>query len=127
MESSDDLGWVLTELNFRKSPALNDGAENMNPNQQRSIVPLFPLGQVVATPGAINELEKSGESARGFLQRHIRGDWGDVCGGDGKLNDAAVRTGERILSTYRTTRGERIWIIAEADRSVTTLLLPSEY
>lgn len=93
----------------------------------------FRLGQIVATPGALSALEKSGQSPFQFLSRHVRGDWGEVCEEDGKLNDAAVaHEGDeerqyRVLSAYRTRAGERMWVITEADRSATTLLLPEEY
>jgi len=89
--------------------------------------PLFVLGQVVATPGALEALGKSGESAASFLVRHARGDWGDVDGEDGELNDHAVLEGSRIVSAYRTRTNEKLWIITEADRASTCVLLPSEY
>jgi len=87
----------------------------------------FPLGSLVATPGALKVIEASGQSPADFLDRHVRGDWGDVSAGDARLNNAAVRDGERILSAYKTLKGERIWIITEADRSSTCILLPDEY
>jgi hypothetical protein len=62
-----------------------------------------------------------------FLDRHVRGDWGEVSKADARLNDDAVKVGERILSAYKTSAGERLWIITEADRSSTCLLLPEEY
>ena len=89
--------------------------------------PKFELGQVVATPGALEALEKSGQSPAAFLSRHARGDWGDLCEEDKQLNDQALLDGSRILSSYRTGNDERIWIITEADRSSTCCLLPSEY
>jgi hypothetical protein len=89
--------------------------------------PRFNMGQIVATPGALRELEQSGESPAKLLTRHSTGDWGEVDGEDCRLNDKAVMEGTRLLSAYRTAKGERLWIITEADRSVTTLLLPSEY
>ena len=89
--------------------------------------PKFSLGHVVLTPGALAAFEKTGQRPASFLLRHVGGDWGEVCEGDKKLNDAAVAGGERLMSAYRLTSGERIWIITEADRSVTTLLLPEEY
>jgi len=88
---------------------------------------LFPLGQTVATPGALAALEKAGVSSWRLLQRHQRGDWGDVSPEDSKENDLSVKNGFRILSSYGIGEGTRIWIITEADRSVTTLLLPGEY
>jgi hypothetical protein len=87
----------------------------------------FPLGSLVATPAALAVLAASGQTPAEFLDRHARGDWGEVSKGDARLNDAAVRNGERILSAYKTTDGKRIWIITEADRSSTCILLPDEY
>lgn len=89
--------------------------------------PLFALGKIVATPGALEALTASGQTAVEFLKRHITGDWGDVCDEDRGLNDEAVASGERLLSSYRTTKGIKLWVITEADRSSTCLLLPSEY
>ena len=87
----------------------------------------FPLGQVVATPGALEALAGSGESAASFLRRHVEGDYGDVCEEDKRLNDEAIQEGSRILSAYTLKSGERIWLISEANRASTCILLPSEY
>ena len=97
----------------------------------RTIKP-FPLGQIVATPGALEALEKAGESARKFLMRHAKGDWGEVCPEDWKANDDALNDGSRLLSAYTLKDGTKIWLITEAaddegNRSATTALLPSEY
>jgi hypothetical protein len=89
--------------------------------------PLFSLGRTVATPGALESLAQSGQSHADFLNRHVVGDWGDVCEEDRKLNDEAVKIGERLLSSYSTKQGVKFWILTEADRSATTLLLPEEY
>lgn len=89
--------------------------------------PLFPLGRVVATPGAIEAFENAGERPSDYIGRHMRGDWGDVSPEDWLSNDRAVVEGYRILSAYRLSTGVRIWVITEADRSATTLLLPEEY
>jgi hypothetical protein len=98
--------------------------------------PLFPLGQVVATPGALAAMAASGVSPEGLLTRHVTGDWGDVCSDDKSANEQAVKQRRRILSAYTlkspgasgVARGTtRIWILTEADRSCTTLLLPEEY
>ncbi|MBX9677537.1 MAG: hypothetical protein K2X38_02155 [Gemmataceae bacterium] len=62
-----------------------------------------------------------------FISRHVAGDWDEVCAGDKRLNDEAVKEGTRIISAYRTAMGEKLWVITEADRSVTTILLPDEY
>ncbi len=92
-----------------------------------AIRPLFELGQTVATPGALKALEQAHVSVWSLLQRHLIGDWGDVDREDAAANDDAVRHGLRILSAYELPTGERIWIITEHDRSVTTFLLPEEY
>lgn len=89
--------------------------------------PLFSLGQIVATPGALDALAKSNQNPTEFLKRHVQGDWGNVCREDARLNDEAVKEGTRLLSAYATATGTRIWIITEADRSSTTILLPEEY
>ncbi len=90
-------------------------------------IKLFSLGQVVATPGAIAAMEAAGQSPLEFLCRHHRNDWGEVCGDDWRLNDESLDSGDRLLSAYRTSQGERLWIITEWDRSATTILLPDEY
>jgi hypothetical protein len=89
--------------------------------------PKFTLGSLVATPAALEALERASQSPAEFLSRHAAGDWGDVDANDRKLNDAAVNNGERIPSAYKTLKGERLWIITEADRSSTCILLPEEY
>lgn len=90
-------------------------------------MPSFPLGQTVATPGALEALERNREAARTFLGRHQSGDWGDLDAHDRTENDRAVIQETRILSAYRLTDGTRIWVITEADRSSTCILLPDEY
>lgn len=87
----------------------------------------FPLGQVVATRGALAVLASAGQSPLTFLIRHAAGDWGEVDSSDWALNDESLEDGGRLHSAYRTSLGARIWIITEADRSVTTFLLPGEY
>jgi hypothetical protein len=87
----------------------------------------FPLGRVVATPGALSALEKAEQLPAEFLDRHVNGDWGDVPEADKQENELSVEQGFRILSAYTTSAGDKIWIITEADRSYTTILLPSEY
>lgn len=92
---------------------------------------LLKLGSLVATPGALALLERARVSVsgrEGLLSRHARGDWGSVSVGDARINDEAMVSGEQILSSYRVNdEGDRIWIITEADRSVTTVLLPEEH
>jgi hypothetical protein len=90
-------------------------------------VPLFPAGQIVATPGALALLEQTNRSPLEFLSRHLRGDWGDLCHEDKTENELSLKYGLRLLSSYPVTESEKLWVITEADRSVTTLLLPEEY
>jgi hypothetical protein len=87
----------------------------------------FPLGRVVATPGALNALEKAEQLPAEFLDRHVNGDWGDVPDADKQENDLSVEKGFRILSAYTTSAGDRIWVLTDADRSATIILLPEEY
>lgn len=94
--------------------------------------PLFKLGKIVATPGAIQCLQKAGIDPALLLDRHSKGDWGNLCDADKKANDEAVQSGDRILSAYSVTTGVKIWIITEAAgrrglRESTCLLLPEEY
>lgn len=89
--------------------------------------PLFELGITLSTPGALAALNTAEQNGADFLRRHQFGDWGDVGHEDWEQNDQALTEGSRILSVYRTRLGERIWIITEANRSATTLLLPEEY
>jgi hypothetical protein len=90
--------------------------------------PRFPLGQVVATPGALAALEKAGQQAQEFLSRHAHGDWGDeLSEQDRKENQLSLEHGFRLLSCYRTNAGDKLWILTEADRSSTAVILPEEY
>jgi len=89
---------------------------------------LFPLGRIVATPGALSLLASAGEDPNGLLERHERGDWDEVPAADARENELSVKKGFRVLSSYRVgERGTRVWVITEADRSSTCLLLPEEY
>ena len=90
-------------------------------------IPLFPAGQLVATPGALALLEQAHRSPLEFLSRHLRGDWGELCQDDKTENELSLKYGLRLMSSYQVMETEKIWIITEADRSVTTLLLPAEY
>jgi hypothetical protein len=94
----------------------------------QSLTPLFSLGQIVSTPSALSALGKEGIGASHLLERHAGGDWGDTSEDDRSENDLSVVEGFRILSAYMLPRtGVKLWIITEADHSVTTLLLPDEY
>lgn len=90
--------------------------------------PLFSLGQVVATTGALDLLDRSGVNASVLLTRHQRGDWGNLCEEDIQSNNEALKNHTRSMSSYELGADkERMWIITEYDHSVTTLLLPAEY
>jgi hypothetical protein len=86
----------------------------------------LPLGKVVATPWALKLLSEAGQDPFDYLARHATGDWGELCTFDRRQNEIALRDGHRVLSSYPVGEG-RVWIITEADRSVTTILLPEEY
>lgn len=91
---------------------------------------LFTVGNVVATPGALNLLDRLGLNAATFLRRHMCGDFGAVCAEDRAANLAAIKGSTRVLSAYQVGAdgtSERLCVLTEADRSVTTLLLPCEY
>lgn len=84
-----------------------------------------PLGQVVATPAALGVLTQADMVAA--IRRHASGDWGDVDADDRAANDDSLRHGTRLLSAYTSAAGVRFWVITEADRSMTTVLLPDDY
>ncbi len=86
----------------------------------------FSLGQVVATPRGLEMLEEAGEDFCLLLARHHSGDWGELDSHDRRENELSLKHGWRILSSY-PIGNERVWIITEADRSYTTILLPCEY
>jgi len=85
----------------------------------------FRLGHLVATPNALSHLTQ--EDILRATQRHQSGDWGDLCADDRAANERALREGTRLLSVYRSTAGVKFWLITEADRSLTTILLPEDY
>jgi len=85
------------------------------------------LGQIVATLGAVKAMEEANQTDLEFLMRHASGDWGEVGSEDWQENELSVRKGFRVLSAYTLSTGKKIWIITEADRSATTILLPEEY
>lgn len=89
--------------------------------------PLFPLGQVVATPAALAAIEKSGQQPGEFLAWHVAGDWGHLDKHDVAENGFSLHHGLRVLSAYQTSAGEKLWVITEADRSSTCILLREEY
>ncbi len=87
----------------------------------------FALGQTFITPGAEEALQIAGQTAIEFLRRHMSCDWGQLSEDDVRENELSLNEGFRLLSNYRTGKGQQLWIITEADRSATTILLPSEY
>lgn len=87
----------------------------------------FPLGTVVLTPGAIDALLRGEETPTPMLIRHVTGDWGEVSEEDQQANAQALRNGERLLSAYTTKLGDRLWVLTEANRECTTVLVPDEY
>ncbi len=88
---------------------------------------LFPLGKIFLTIGAQEALEESNQTPNEFLAKHQSGNWGLVCEDDKQENELSVNEGFRILSSYKTSKDVKLWLITEADRSSTTLLLPEEY
>ncbi|QTO48342.1 MULTISPECIES: hypothetical protein [Burkholderia] len=89
--------------------------------------PRFPMRRPVITPGAQDALDKAGISGVLLLARHIHGDWGDLSVEDQTANELAILTGKRLLSSYDLPGGDKVWVITEADRSITTILLPEDY
>lgn len=92
----------------------------------------FDLGQIRATPAALDAIHDSGQTAAFFLDKHAAGDWGEVSKDDAALNDQALVNGERLVSAYRTLKGVRLWVITEAvgddgKRECSTILLPDQY
>jgi hypothetical protein len=101
--------------------------EPQQPDEKDVPKPLFDLGQIVGTPGALQALQEADQDPFELLSRHITGDWGDLDPLDVEENNLSVREGFRILSSYDLSTGVKVWLITESDRSVTTYLLPSEY
>jgi hypothetical protein len=85
----------------------------------------FPFGQVVATPHALTQIPN--DEILKALSRHVQGDWGTLDAEDKNANERALKHGGRLLSAYESSRSIKFWIITEADRSVTTILLPEDY
>ena len=97
----------------------------MNQIEERKVTYVrFPYGRIAATRRVIDELD--GQTISRLLTRHLHCDWGDVCDEDWKINDHAVKNGERLLSAYLVA-DEKVFIITEWDRSVTTILFADEY
>ena len=107
----------------------HEGEQPEQAPQIEPIEPLFELGRVLATPGAIVACERAGVTVFAYIARHVSGDWGDALPAEDKqMNDRAVETSDdRIFSSYWLPTREKLWIITEWDRSATTALLPTEY
>jgi len=109
-------GWHLSSINFQtKGVAMTE----------KSV--LFDTGYIVRTPGALLALIEAQVSESSLIERHLGGDFGDVGAEDDAHNHRAIAEGERITSCYGIDGETKVWVITEADRSVTTVLLPSEY
>ena len=92
----------------------------------------FTFKQLLATPGANEAFNRNQQSLHEFLERHLSGDWGDLCAEDKQLNEQALVDGSRLMSAYRLKDATRVWCITEAigddgQREATTFLLPDEY
>ncbi len=98
----------------------------MTTQQTNQVKPLFALGRTLATPGALIVMQGLGITPISLLSRHQRGDWGELDEDDKQENDLSVQQGFRILSAY-VFDTVKLWVITEADRSTTTILLPEEY
>jgi hypothetical protein len=99
---------------------------NSNTHRQPTIT-RFSLGQTFITPGAEEALMIAGQTEIEFLRRHMSNDWGELSDDDARENEFSLKEGFRLLSAYRTAKGQKLWIITEADRTATTILLPDEY
>lgn len=118
---------AYSDLSIKRRRALDLPPGNGDEPSLDTKPELFPLGRVVATPGALEALGAAAIDPAVLLARHAVGNWGDLSDEDRKENELSLNRGLRLLSSYRLPDGERIWIVTEADRSATTLLLPSEY
>jgi hypothetical protein len=97
-------------------------------HRKEGVKPLCTLGQLVATRGAFTAIEASGDDLCTCLARHQSGDWGDIDAHDRRENQLSLEQGFRLMSVYALSiTGVKIWVITEADRSSTTVLLPAEY
>lgn len=117
-------------MNTMSNTTQNRNHTNLLASHEAESAPSFALGNIVATPGALALLENYPIHPVDLLERHARADWGDLCAEDCEANHLALEHGGRLLSAYGLSSAHpeiRLWIITEADRSVTTLLLPSEY
>ena len=106
-------------------PFFECGSARLNHCERVMIKANFPLGQIVATPNALGQL--SDEDIQTALCRHAGGDWGDCDPADWHENELSLREGFRLFSVYHSIAGSKFWVITEADRSATTVLMPEDY
>lgn len=99
----------------------------MTPTDARNSGTKFSLGRLVATPDAFAALHVAGWAPTYLLRRHVRGDWGEISEADRGANERALQEGARLLSVYTLPTAVKVWVITEADRSATTILLPHQY
>lgn len=97
------------------------------PVEESGAEPLFELGQIVGTPGALQSLEEAEQNPFELIFRHVTGDWGTLPDEDVRENELSIQKGFRIFSSYKLSSGNKIWVITEHDRSVTTILRPEDY
>jgi hypothetical protein len=117
----------LKEQGWLEHAVKNEAASGYRMALPKGRTPRFSLGQVVATPGALEALESAGQTPEEFLIRHVTGDFGELDAHDREANEQALEFGGRILSAYTLKDGTRLWLITESDRSATTFLKPDEY
>ena len=128
-EEEIDRGDFLRDQ--RRDAQMEKALREMLTNNHPTMTVKFQPSQFVATHGAIEVIEQASPDKGGFIQslikRHICGDWGDSCEEDKKSNDEALKNGDRLMSVFESPNHATLWVITEADRSVCTILLPSEY
>ena len=110
-----------------KEPRATGGGWGQPDDKDSASRPLFGLGQVVGTPGALRALAEARQPPIELLVRHVTGDWGELPDQDREENERSVDQGLRVFSAYRLQTGVKVWVITEWDRSATTMLLPEEY
>jgi hypothetical protein len=119
-----------TKTSHAHAPApcvLRSLKDNKGGSMTTTNTPRFELSRIFGTPMALAVVKRAGESALGLLKRHPHGDFGDLHDDDVQANELALRRGMRVLSVFVFSTEERVWLITEADRSSTTILLPEEY
>ena len=102
-----------------------NGPSNGQPERQDRGPVRVDLGRLCATPGALDAIDQA--TVLASLRRHVTGDWGNIDAEDKAANDQALLSGGRLVSSYLGKDGTKFWVITEADRSSTTVLLPEEY